>query len=147
MLLQQMSRNGGKIGTNIEPTQTRSEDIMHDTTRGFETLAPLGEDLKRQQDLEAALKVICPEHENRSGQLIFRLGIDKAGHYRRFETRRGHERSHQWRHDRELSGTEYEAFRLLYESGQLRHENGPHGCFLFFHLHEEVSNVVSISSR
>ena len=112
--------------------------------RSLDDLAPVKNDLQKQQELEEALKILCPRHENRSDKLIFRVGIDKLGHFRRFETIRGKEGPLDWRHDRELNATEFKEFSALSQKTKLRHENGPTGCFLFFHPYE---TVVSLPAR
>ena len=115
---------------------------MDTLTRGFGGLTVVKDNLQRQQDRQAALKVLCPPHKDSPGTFVLRVGIDKRGHYSFFMASKGRENNpREWRPggvEDELSNAQYEAFHDLLKSGQLRPENGPHGCHLFYHIDEGV---------
>lgn len=110
------------------------------STRGFDGLEPTKQGLQNVVDREEALKIVYPAHPTRPGDMRVRVGIDKSGRYRLFERHAESSDIKSWMPGLELSTTQYRKLRALHEAHHVRTDNGPYGCFLFYHVHENMTS-------
>ncbi len=108
------------------------------SVRGFDDLEPIKRGLQNIIDRDEVLKLICPPHEARPKEMRVRAGISKTGRYCYFERRADCDETRMWMPGLEMSLSRFQKIRALYESRQIRAENGPYGCFLFFSVHENA---------
>lgn len=107
--------------------------------RGFDALGPTKQGLQNTVNREEVLKMICPPHATRPREIRLRVGRDKSGRYRFFERHVESDDIRMWTPGLELSTTQFHKLRRMLEAKELRTENGPYGCFLFYHVHENIA--------
>lgn len=103
---------------------------------GMASLEPLGEQLKTEEAVKAAMKIISPQHPNRSDTLMLRSGSDKAGNLCYFEAPIGSGLQGGWKIFRNKTRPETDGFFVLRARQECIDRRGPSGMILHFHVSE-----------
>jgi hypothetical protein len=89
-----------------------------------------------------AMKILCPQHPNRTGKLVLRSGSDKRGNLLYFQADSSHAPPESWTIFRRMTGEEEKAFLDLHASKVLDDRQGPARMVLHYHINER--NVLSL---